>query len=950
MTPRAAALLLVAVFLLPLAANAQGRAYLVKDINAGSDPGFSSDPREFVTVGATTFFNAEVTGKGRKLWKSDGTAAGTVPVKDVGPPSDGLNPDQLTAAGDLLFFRAFGDAAGANALFRSDGTAAGTTVLKPSVDHLVAVGATLFFATADDAHGTELWRSDGTAAGTALVQDIRPGREGSSPFVLVDVGGTLFFFAKDGINDTALWTSDGTAEGTTRVTAIAPSSASVITPRAAFRPVAAALGALFFAANDGVHGIELWKSDGTEAGTALVKDINPGNFPNNGAPDELVQVDGALFFRANDGVHGVELWRSDGTADATVLVKDINPGPSDSIPAFLTEVHGTLFFAADDGAHGVELWRSDGTEAGTVLLQDILPGATPAHPGDLTNVSGTLFFRALDRFPAPLGTASPGIGELWKSDGTEAGTLPVKDIGRGPFRSDPSQLANANGILIFSANDGRVGREVWRSDGTEEGTMLLKDINFRPGSSDPIGLGAVNDTLFLIADDGDHGRELWKSDGTASGTVLVKDIYPGLDGPFFIPLAPNTAAPVGDALCFVADDGSHGAEIWKSDGTEIGTRLVKDIRPDPISVEPPRFLINAEGTLFFAASDGLTGYELWKSDGTEAGTLLVKDLRPGPEGTVFAGFASIGTTLFFVTRGLWKSDGTDAGTVLVKDTDIAPGTLSSTRTKLFFRGLHDLWASDGTSEGTVRVTGDTTPSGFTMLDDSVFFSGLSPGSGTELWRSDGTAQGTVMVRDINPGSASSMRGLSPIGLAVNGVLLFAANDGQHGVELWKSDGTEAGTALVIDLLPGTASSLPLPLASVNGLAFFLVSDFAARSTSVWMSDGTAEGTVRVRDTGLPFGGASLSFAATDSTFFFSPESPSVGRELWAVSPGYVPPTCVGDCGGDALVTINEIITGVNIALGSAPLSQCPVFDADGNGEVTVNELIVAVNNALNGCA
>jgi ELWxxDGT repeat protein len=436
---------------------------------------------------------------------------------------------------------------------------------------------------------------------------------GSFPECLSNVNGTLYFSARDGIHGEELWKSDGTAPGTKMVKDIARGQmADANSYPCSFTD---ASGTLFFTAFDPTHGWALRKTDGTPEGTVLVKHRGRQIYA-----EELTNVNGTLSFVSITRAHGDELWKTDGTDAGTVLVKDINPGPNGSSPYLLTSLNGRLYFAANDGVNGWELWRSDGTGAGTDLVKDIgMPQVFPWDDiGSLTDVDGTLYFPA----------SGAGGTELWRSDGTEAGTVLVKDISvsRG---SNPVPFAGVNGELFFGASTWTSGRELWTSDGTASGTVLVKDIN--PGRASslfgfPVALG-VGGTLFFSANDGTHGQELWESDGTAAGTILVRDIHPG---PRPLPprsgyVGPYSLTEMSGTLYFAADDGVHGTELWKSDGTREGTAMVRDIHPGPVG-SGPGFLTDVNGTLIFSASDGVHGQELWKSDGTKAGTVMVKDI------------------------------------------------------------------------------------------------------------------------------------------------------------------------------------------------------------------------------------------------------------------------------------------------------------------------------------
>jgi ELWxxDGT repeat protein len=440
----------------------------------------------------------------------------------------------------------------------------------------------LFFSANDGATGRELWVSDGTTEGTQLLKDIWLGSlpsgfaASSYPFNLTEVNGQLFFTANDGTAGNELWVSDGTTEGTQLLKDIRLGSESSSPGLGQNRynfdfdysSFTEFNGKLFFAADDGTTGRELWVSDGTAEGTQLLKDIFSGSLPSgitaSSRPFNLTEVNGKLFFTANDGTTGRELWVSDGTAEGTQLLKDIRLGSDGSYPGLedpnrsstyssFTEVNGKLFFIADDGVTGEELWVSDGTAEGTQLLKDIWPEGGGSYASNFTEIDGKLFFSAVN-------DSVTGI-ELWVSDGTAEGTQLLKDIRPEGGGSYPYNFTEFNGKLFFTANDNVTGIELWVSDGTAEGTQLLKDINdSRQPLSGPSSyisrFTEVDGKLFFTANDGRTGRELWVSDGTAEGTQLFQDINPDIG------FGPGNLKAVGNQLFFTVDDGKMGNELW----------------------------------------------------------------------------------------------------------------------------------------------------------------------------------------------------------------------------------------------------------------------------------------------------------------------------------------------------------------------------------------------------
>nr|MCU0549035.1 pre-peptidase C-terminal domain-containing protein [Leptolyngbya sp. Prado105] len=392
----------------------------------------------------------------------------------------------------------------------------------------------------------------------------------------------------------------------------------------------------------------------------LIKDIYPGTEGSD--PAKLVKVGNWIYFTARDSVNGVELWKSNGTNASTMLVKDINPGSEDSNPNYLTAIGDIVYFVANDGVHGEELWKTDGTSAGTVLVKDLSTGDRGSSIADLTSANNTLFFQA--RVLSKDGLDQAGA-ELWKTDGTVNGTMQVKDINPGISSSLPMNLTFLNNSLYFTAFTRENGYELWKSDGTGAGTVLLKDINPDRFGSTPSNFRALGSTVYFTTTNIYGGLELWRTNGTTQGTLLVKTLGSQGSGRPYLTVMNNL-------LYFQAYDYNSGYELWKSDGTEAGTVLVKDINSGVLP-SYPSYLTAIENTLYFTAYTSNQGYELWKSDGTANGTVLLKDINLGSGDSLPSNVVKVDNTLYFLandatkTRKLWKSDGTESGTEAVSN-------------------------------------------------------------------------------------------------------------------------------------------------------------------------------------------------------------------------------------------------------------------------------------------
>jgi ELWxxDGT repeat protein len=629
----------------------------------------------------------------------------------------------------------------------------------------------------------------------------------SSPSNFFHFGSRVFFSASTPASGNELWSSDGTEAGTTQVAEINPGQAS--SSPAHF---AVLNGKLIFSAADSLHGNELWTSDGTAAGTRLLADIRTGTAPS--FPGDGIIYHDKLIFTANDGVDGNELWITDGTAAGTRFFKDLATGAGDSDPHDFVVFNDVICFSARD-----VLWKSDGTEAGTV------PVKSGVYPGNLI-VAGSLMFFA--------GYTEPTGSELWVSDGSEAGTRLVTEITPGQQGSVYRIVGFGNRVLIL-ASDAQHGQELWISDGTAAGTHIVRDIN--PGA----GSGAY--TLPVVSDGGVaffagitplEGIELWKTDGTESGTTLVRDIFPGPTNS-----NPSSFVSAGDKIYFFASNGGYPT-LWISDGTAAGTTQVQS--KDPVAVSGNSVPVVFGNLLYFTGANSLNGYEPWKSDGTEAGTSMIRNLaRDAAPSSNPTNLIAAGDWVYFIAWdgsgpvssnggpfSMWRSDGTAEGTLRIGAVLGESNTYRTVGHTLYFTSSNTLWTSNGTPEGTAPAFPNqlSTPAAAVFVNGDTLFVSAYESNEYQLYAIRQTAN--ALPEKLGVGGAYAF-------VEQAGRTIFFANGG-----LWSSDGTRAGTYAIVPKVADNGSAI----VSMGGTIYYTT--YGSTGTRLWRNDGTFESNLLIK--------------------------------------------------------------------------------------------------------
>lgn len=424
---------------------------------------------------------------------------------------------------------------------------------------------------------------------------------------------------------------------------------------------------------------------------------------------------------------------------------------------------------------------------------------------------------------------------------------------------------NNNKTIVVSDIDS----SIWVTDATLGGTVQISpDIKFEQDWS------ILSGKVIFRGSTAATGSEIYISDGTTLGTTLVKDIVTGTTGS-----APNNMVLMNGFIYFTAVTAAEGRELWRTNGTDIGTTLVKDITPGTEGT----FGVNGNelfstGTfLLFAGNTPSSGVELYKSDGTSGGTDTLKDINPlGDSSNPRSFFKYNSMVLFLATDAdhgeeIWKTDGTPGGTVMLKDINV--GTSNSTNFEIFPGFFAPIFV------------------GFHLFNNKLYFNATDGTSNGEIWTTDGTGVNTVLLKDVVP--TTSLAFVFVIdAVNLSNKFIFPVSDGATSSELWESDGTPSGTKVFKAFSPASPGPpfIMLSFSATNGTQalfqgnkFLFVAGTATEGQELWISDGTLANTTMVKDINPGTGDgivSNISYVYTTTELFFAADDGTNGNELW----------------------------------------------------------------------
>lgn len=843
--------------------------FLIADVNQG---GYRYRADYLGTIDGRVFHLSSDPAHGIEPWLTDGVDRTF--LLDIRPGPAGSHPTRVGEAPGRIFFLADDGIAG-RCLWVTDGTAPGTRRIRaidarPAYEpqNAVAVGQGIVFWCGDPTVGREPWYSDGTPAGTYRLADIVPGSGSSVPYAITKGVNQVFFLV--GLHSPSLWRTDGTIAGTRLVKTLT-----------GFRSLVTIGDIAVF-----TDGSNLWRSDGTAAGTVLIPGVSPSG--------ELITEGAVAFFCGGTTATGAEIWSTDGTGPGTRLFYETKPGSASLNPSVVGAVGPNIFYSTNTGPSW-QLWRTDGSAGGAMVVQSGRPGTYPPPPGNPSVVNGRLLF-STDRTLFSVGAAgeaetiranalswtrvsparayvhsySAGAEETALTDGTLAGTTAIAI----------SQSADFYPALQRDvAFVGAARREMVGIDRVTSHVIPLARMGFGPDGSNGQGMFEVASGVLFNVDDGVHGREWWICDRTGANPRLLVDLLPGAESGLG-----QSAVSYGGRVYFSARsaiDKRYG--LWSTDGTAAGTRFVIDFPYSDISS-----LSRYSAGIAFISSD----HYLWVSDGTAAGTRntnawFPERITPFRDGLMFVAEDSAGIELHYWNgsdpqirvKDIAPGIGTDGWPRSAFPVRIASAPLAVLGDHVYFSATStgaaptSLWRSDGTETGTTVVVAGIFADQLVSNGSRLFFS-----NNGQLYTSTGLPGSATLVKDIYPGGNPGVDQLTVVGSK----LFFVAASAGAGREVWVSDGTAAGTFMVKDVFPGVGSG-PAQFTGLytDGARLFWPAIDGSGSEEIWVSDGTVIGTSKLTESSLPRSRATPRLRVGD-LLFHEASTPLFGSEPWAV--------------------------------------------------------------------
>ncbi|WP_415325495.1 T9SS type A sorting domain-containing protein [Chryseobacterium sp. MMS23-Vi53] len=749
------------------------KSTLLKDIFAGYNSGIPPNSI-FVKLNNKVYFLAQQNYSGYQIWETDGTPAGTVKKQDI---NSNYSIDEFVVAGNKIFYYQN------NALWSFD-TASNNSSLLKTFEYsgnvkLYSYNNQVILAANDGISGKEIWKSDGTVAGTALIKDIAPnnGNSISNDFKIVTLNNGKFYFMANTATGYMLYESDGTSAGTN------PLMPMQNTPQLEGASGGNYFVFIGFSATNG--GSEPWISDGTVAGTKLLKDIYPGTTSSMGLNQKFLKLGNKIYFdsssNGNPG-YGNYIWETDGTEAGTVL--------------FNTPINNVLYGKSSDGQYLIltkpnewsRFWITNGNSAQTFEMSAL----------GMTAANGVVDFNSKVYLAGT--TAKHGM-ELYTLDPiTQVATL-ASDISKYESSSPHSyELLNDN--LIFIAADREFNNQFYKRDkNTQQITRLS---NFTSGSSSVGMFTNFNDTFFKVGNflytknsTPNPMSGFYRTDGTSANSIGISTGNTVLyDNTFFANLNDNT-------LLFSGYNNVIGTELWKIDNNSNTFSLVKDISTDSMgsmyNTDSKITVLN--GYAYFVAKEN-GKLAIWKSDGTEANTTkaVQVNFQDGTDGDIKV-LGNFNNKLLFTSRKegssnygqteLYASNGDQASTVLLKSHNVSFSSANIDRdteilnNKLFYFASDypsGIYSTDGTVAGTTEVFTNGNFYGDIKLKkcgSQIFF---THNNSTELWKTDGTTSGTMSL-------GANFQGIKDM-VCTNNYLYFLNGDSQ---KVWRSNGVSGGT-------------------------------------------------------------------------------------------------------------------------------------------------------------